>query len=287
MDDDAPPLGFDAIINRIADVPSLPEVVTKVCRLIDNPNSNAKQLNELLVKDQAMAVRMLRMVNSPAYGLKEPMQNLEQALTLLGFKTIRNIALSVSVMNLFKDERPWFDLHGFWAHSAVSANLCSVIAQRTRIADPELAFIIGLLKDMGKVLLVVNCPKESRSIIEVALLQETSFQEAAHHVVGTDDAAIAAWLCGKWRLGDAVVNAVRDQYRESSIAENKLVAMCLFCECICAQSGIRVTGDYDEQRLTPARLEMLDLDIDALRFVLRTADDEIGRALALLETLKQ
>ena len=92
------------IIARVHTVPSLPEVVTQVCRLVNDSSSDAKQVNAIMVKDAAMASKMLRLVNSVYYGLNEPVHDLEQAIVILGFKTIRSIALSVSVLSMFQQQ---------------------------------------------------------------------------------------------------------------------------------------------------------------------------------------
>ena len=87
---------FAEIVARVHTIPSLPEVVTEVCRLLGDPTSDIKQIHKLVVKDPAMAAKMLRMVNSVYYGLAEPVHDLEQALTILGYKTIRSIAMSIA-----------------------------------------------------------------------------------------------------------------------------------------------------------------------------------------------
>jgi HD-like signal output (HDOD) protein len=277
---------FNQIIERIKDVPSLPEVVREVIQLVDDPGSDAKQLHDIVVKDQAMAVKMLRLVNSPYFGLKAPMQDLEKAITILGFKTIRSIALSITVIDMFKEQNACFDMKAFWAHSAVSASLCRLTAEKARVCEPELAFIIGLLKDMGKVILVENAPEETRSIITLAKEKKWSFHQASREIIGCDDAEIAAWLCAHWRLGNEIVSAINDQYSYHLSTDHKKVAMCQFCQFICAQKHIRAPGDYDTPALTPTELKNLGLDLAALKHVLMVANDEVKKALELLALLQ-
>ena len=128
---------FEDIVDRIHTIPSLPEVVTQVVRLVNDPNSDARQINAIMMKDAAMAAKMLRMVNSVYYGLAEPVNDLEQAIVILGFKTIRSVALSISVLNMFQQQNANFNMKAFWAHSAVSACLGRLICGKARICDPE------------------------------------------------------------------------------------------------------------------------------------------------------
>jgi HD-like signal output (HDOD) protein len=273
---------FEDIIDRIHTVPSLPEVVTQVVRLVNDPNSDARQVNEIMMKDAAMSAKMLRIVNSVYYGLPEPVNDLEQAIVILGFKTIRSIALSVSVLNMFQQQNANFNMKAFWAHSAVSACLCRIISEKSRICDPELGFTIGLLKDIGKVILAENAAEETRAIIAVAREFRMSFTKACHEVIDTDDAEIGGWLAQRWELDPQLTNVVKQQHKLEGSTEPKLVSMCLLAEYLCALKKIRTSGSCDEPVLDPAIWPHLGLDKTALVDVLSVINDEVENARQLL-----
>lgn len=276
---------FQDIIERIHTVPSLPEVVMQVCRLVNDPHASAAQINAIMVKDPAMAAKMLRMVNSVYYSLPEPVNDLERAILVLGFKTVRSIALSVSVLNAFQQQSANFNMKTFWAHSAVSAGICRLIAGKTKICDPELAFIIGLLKDLGKLILVENASEEVRAIIAVAREFRLSFHAATRKVMDTDDAELCAWLMQSWNLDVDLIQTVRHQYDLKGIEGGpaaKLVAMCQFTEYLCGLKKIRVSGNCDEPQLDPQVWTLLGLDKTALVEVLTVINDEIDNARQFL-----
>jgi HD-like signal output (HDOD) protein len=276
---------FQDIIERIHTVPSLPEVVMQVCRLVNDPHASAAQVNAIMVKDAAMAAKMLRMVNSVYYGLKEPVNDLEKAILVLGFKTVRSIALSVSVINAFQQQNANFNMKSFWAHSAVSAGLCKLLAAKTKACDPDLAFIIGLLKDLGKLVLVENAGEEVRAIIAVAREFRLGFHTATRKVMDTDDAELGAWLMQTWNLDVDLVGAVRHQYDLNAVEDKphaKLVAMCQFCEYLCALKKIRVSGNCDEPQLDQRVWPLLGLDKNALVEVLTVVNDEVDNARQFL-----
>ncbi|HYE07576.1 MAG TPA: HDOD domain-containing protein [Planctomycetota bacterium] len=274
---------FRQIVDRVHTVPSLPEVVTQVCRLINDPSSNAAQVHDIVKKDAAMAAKILRMVNSVYYGLGQPVNDLEQALVIVGFKTIRSIALSISVINMFQQQNACFSMKAFWTHSAVSAAICRLLAGRTKICDPELAFVIGLLKDIGKLVLVENAPDECRAVIAVAKEFQYPFHRAAREVLQTNDAEIGAWLCEKWQLDPAIIEAVRDQYDLTREERRPLVAMCQFVDYLCGLKNIKVSGDCGRPELDPQVWDHLGLDKTALVEVLSVVNDEVDNARQLLQ----
>ena len=276
---------FQEIIERVHTVPSLPEVVTEVCRLVNEPNTNARDINAIMMKDAAMASKILRMVNSVYYGLKDPVHDLEAATRILGFKTIRSIALSISVINAFQQQNAMFNMKAFWTHSAVSAVLCRLIAAKAKVCDPELAFTIGLLKDIGKLILVENAPDETRAIVAVAREYRMSFSKASREVIDTDDAEVGAWLTERWQLEPAMIATVRHQYDLPSAPDTeigKMVSMCLFADYLCALKKIRVSGNCDEATLDPRVWTQLGLDKTALVEVLTVVNDEVDNARQFL-----
>ncbi len=274
---------FEDIVDRIHTIPSLPEVVTQVVRLVNDPNSDARQINAIMMKDAAMAAKMLRMVNSVYYGLAEPVNDLEQAIVILGFKTIRSVALSISVLNMFQQQNANFNMKAFWAHSAVSACLGRLICGKARICDPEFGFTIGLLKGLGKVILAENAPEETRAIIAVARQYRMSFTKACREVMDTDDAEIGAWLMERWELDKVLVATVREQCLLSpTTKEPKLVSMCMLSEYLCALKKIRTSGQCDEPQLDPAVWTHLGMDKTALVEVLAVINDEVENARQLL-----
>jgi HD-like signal output (HDOD) protein len=273
---------FEEIIERVHTIPSLPEVVSQVSRLVNEPMANSSDVTQIMVKDAAMAAKMLRMVNSVYYGLSDPVHDMEQAVQILGFKTIRSIALSISVLNTFQQQNACFNMKAFWAHGAVSACLCRMIAERSKVCDPELAFTIGLLKGMGKLVLVESAPDETRAIVAVAREYKLSFHAAAREVLDTDDAEIGGWLAERWELEKVIVETIRNQYSLAAEQQTGPVAMCLFCEYLCALKKLRVSGECDEPTLDMGVWSHLGLDKNALVELLTRVNDEVDNARQLM-----
>src|SRR3954470_23804320 len=85
------------IISKLKDLPTLPQVVAKVMQIVSNPMASASDLNEVISVDQALTAKVLRLANSSYYGFPQEITTIAQAVVILGFNTIRNLALSVSV----------------------------------------------------------------------------------------------------------------------------------------------------------------------------------------------
>ncbi|TVR11805.1 MAG: HDOD domain-containing protein [Planctomycetota bacterium] len=276
-------VSFTDIIGRVHNVPSLPEVVTEVVRLINDPRSSAEQVHKIMVKDQAMAAKILRMVNSVYYGLPDPVHNLEQAIVILGFKTIRSIAMSIAVINLFQQQDANFNMKSFWTHSAVMAQISRLLAAKARLPDPEVAFITGLLKDIGMLIMVQHAPDETKRMIAVAREFRYDINRAARKVLTTDHAEVGAWLCKKWELPDHLVDAVRNQFSLDQAVDPKLTSVLQFGEYLCGLKKIRFAGQCGEPKIDQAVWGHLGIDKTSLVEVLSVINDEVDNAKMLLK----
>jgi HD-like signal output (HDOD) protein len=274
---------FEQIVAKIKNVPTLPEAVGKICRLVNNPQASTKQIRDLVKQDVAMAAKMLRMVNSVFYGVKEPVHDLEQALVILGFKTVRSVALSVSVINLFQQKNACFNMRDYWTHAAVSAAVSRDIAERSDACDPELAFIIGLLKELGVLVLAEHAPGECRAIMAVAQEFKLPFHKAAYEVLSTNNAEIGAWLCERWGLDRSIVLTVRHQFSLDPAADQKLISLCHLCDYVCRLNQVLLPGDHDAPALDPQVWSRLGLDKSALVPIMLNAAEEKVKAADFLQ----
>jgi putative nucleotidyltransferase with HDIG domain len=273
---------FQDIISRVHTIPSLPEVVTQVVRMVNDPHSNAKAIGELMSRDAAMAAKILRLVNSVYFSLPENVHSLDQAIAILGFKTVRSVALSISVINLFQQENIGFNMKAFWMHGCVSACISRLVAEKIKVVDPDLAFIIGLLKDIGLVLMVEYAPEETRAIIAVARECRINLDKASCKVIDTNHAEVGAWLCQEWGLEVEVVDAVRHQFELEQSRYQQPVAVSQFSEYLCGLKRIRIAGDCAEPKLDPVIWQHLGLDKTDLVSLLAVINDEVDRAKELL-----
>lgn len=273
---------LETIVARVRAVPSLPEVVSRIAQATQDPNADARSITALVVKDPAIAGKMLQMVNSVFYGLNEPVRDLSQAVSILGFKTIRSIALSIGVMNAFQQQNACFNMKRFWTHSAVAAGVSRLIAQRAWVMEPELAFIAGLLRSVGRALLAQNAPDEMRAIIAVAQEYRLSFHVAAREVIRTDDAEIGAWLINLWELEPLLSRIVTDRYNLVGAQDPGPVALGQFCDHLCALKSMRAPGDFHDSTIDPAVWRHLGIDKTSLVELVSVVNDEVEAAKALL-----
>jgi len=275
------------IINEIEQVPTLPQIATAVMKMLDDPDTSTRDIQDVMVQDPGLAGRILKLANSSYYGLTNKVSNLNQAIVILGFRTIRSIALSACVVDVFPD-KPGFDafnLDDFWKHSIISASVCRGLATRCANLDEEEAFVAGLLHDIGKMVILHYAPDEMLSILNRSKEDKTSFDESESNVIETTHGEIGGWLVSKWGLPEYMGEAIMHHHnlsRTTTPISAKLAAACSFSNYICGVKQIACPGNHKPPTLNKLAWETLDLDKSALPKIIIQINLEMAAAEELL-----
>src|SRR3954465_411717 len=142
---------YSELLAKLQDIPTLPVVAMKVNELIQDPTSSSADIADVLKKDQVLTAKILRLVNSSYYAIPGGVADVQRALAFLGFNTVAQLVLSLSVFSVFgQSESPDFSMLEFWKPALGPAVCSEALAKRLKLAKPEEAFTCGLLHDVGK-----------------------------------------------------------------------------------------------------------------------------------------
>jgi len=139
------------IVGKVEGLPTLPSVVARINQLIDDPNASAGDINEVISHDLALSAKILKLVNSAFYGFPRRISSMTHAVVILGFNSVRNIALTAFVFDAFDTGALPFGHRNFWVHSVGTAVTADALATRAGLHIGDDAFVAGLLHDLGKV----------------------------------------------------------------------------------------------------------------------------------------
>ncbi len=199
----------DRIIKKIEELPTLPIISHKIIEIIRNEDANFKELVRIVEKDQALALKILKIANSTFYGFLSRISSLEHALNLLGANEVRAIVLGSSVYNFFSNAKSnGFDRRRFWEHSILCSQITKFLGTHFNIQNDDSLFLSGLIHDMGKVVIDQYFHEEFLQIIEYISSKNTTFSNAEKEILGTTHYQIAAKLLKQWKFPDKVIMQV-------------------------------------------------------------------------------
>jgi putative nucleotidyltransferase with HDIG domain len=197
------------IEDELQDLPSLPAVVVRVMQSLNSPKTSASDLNQIISSDQALASKLLRLVNSPYYGFPRRITTITHAVVILGQNTVRNLTLSLGVCGAFNGNgsHQSLDREKFWAHSVGCAIAAQSIAKRRRLSvkQTEEVFVGGLLHDLGKLFLDQYFPDQYVITLKLARQANISIWEAEKAALGIGHIVVGKRIAERWALPPSLV----------------------------------------------------------------------------------
>jgi HD-like signal output (HDOD) protein len=223
-------IDYNLLINQIQrELPTLPNVVNELTKILDNPNSSGFCVEDVMASDQSMTMKILRVANTSFYrGNRERVTSVNEAVGSLGFESIKNIVLNSSVFKIFDNgiESQDFDLSDLWQHSMgvgwASRNIARILGKTW---DEE-AYSCGLLHDIGKVARYkldeandMDCMvKDARMALDKNLnffQAELINQSPRHDYLGY-------LICKNWGLSSLVESVIRWHHEPNPEARQKV-----------------------------------------------------------------
>ncbi len=151
---------FKELIYSVSELPTPDVIVEQIIATASNPNVSAKELEKVIAQDVGLSTKVLKLVNSAYYGLPRKISKLSEAIMILGFKTVRNLALSVFTYSALKaSTKSKIDHDKLWAHFMLTAIFSENIAKYVGYMRKEEAFMSGMLHDVGKIALDILAPE--------------------------------------------------------------------------------------------------------------------------------
>ncbi len=197
-------------LRDIKNLPTLPDVAARVMRLSEDPDVSPKQMADTVETDPAIATRLLKLVNSPYFGIRGTVNSIPQALVFLGVSNLRNLVLSTCVMDLFGQDGQVgsFVRRDLWVHSMATAVAARELSRTMRVTDPEIAFTAGLIHDVGKVVLDQFFHDDFIKIVKLMDEHNAVMIDSEIAILGIDHAEIGHYLTQRWSLPEVLQDAV-------------------------------------------------------------------------------
>lgn len=198
---------FKHIIRTTGDLPTLPPIANLVLEKMSDPDVTAKQLHDIISRDQSLAARILKIANSTFYGCSRNITRVSDAVVIIGFKTIKSLLLTSVLKDLLKNFGLIEKL--LWDHSLGCAFGARIVARYIKFSKIEEAFLSGLMHDIGKVVLNIKLPDKMPEIIkDVYNSSEKTFIGLEQEALGFNHAQVGQLVAQKWNFAEEIDEAI-------------------------------------------------------------------------------
>ena len=238
-------LNVEEVVNKIRDLPVLPEVARQLLISLNDDNTDLQQLNEKISLDQSISSKILRLANSSHFGTNSRVVTIQQATTLLGVNNIKNvIRMTLLSGHLPVPACPGFDFKAYWSHGIATA-VCAELISRTLHMKHDFAFTGGLLHDVGRLVLATYFPAEYAEVIRFSRESDCPLLEAERAILHLDHTETGYLLAQHWHFADAVQDAIRGHHTPDINGLNTLALVVHVANAIV--HGLDLAGDENDQ----------------------------------------
>lgn len=288
---------YQDLLAKLQDMPTLPVIAMKVNELIADPNATSTDIARILKQDQVLTAKILRLVNSSYYAVPGGVTDVQKALAFLGFNTVAQLVLSLSVFSMFSkfgDES--LSMKDFWTHALAVAVCSEEIAKRWKIGRPEEAFTCGLLHDIGKLVIHELDRDRLAFVLKKARESKKGFIEVERENDLLNHATVGEMMAARWGLPQVVRQTLR--YHHTDVAKmatmlgstKKMVQLVRLANTVVVKKtnvdgGAKTyghSGDYSKGVVVAEMLEDLGLTIEDLSVIEKDLAKAMEKAGAFL-----
>jgi len=273
---------LNAMVEQIDQLPALPEIITDLLQNINREDLDISVLARKIAHDQTLTAKVLRYANSSYYGAKGKVSTIQQAITLLGMSTVRQLITAAALAVTFPDNQcKGFDFKAFWRHSMATA-VCARIMARHLHLNQDFAFTAGLLHDIGRLVLVTRFPKEYEQAMAWRIEQDAYTLDAERSVLGVDHIEAGHALAMHWHFPDIIDHAILGHHEPSPAERGSIASLVHIANAIV--HALDLTGEEDDV-VPPVSLTAwydVGLDGDAYHQIFRETELESEKITSIL-----
>jgi len=255
-----------------SEVATLPEVSMRIMQMMEDPDTEAKDLQDIFREDPALSSKLLKLANSPFYGFSRQVADVGRAIVLLGFNAVKALALSSSVGSMFAADTQGeaFSPGQLWTHSLAVGVTARRAFRLTSRPEGEAAFLAGVMHDLG-LLLEHQCkPQPLAEAVESARSSGGSLLDAEQALLDTDHCELGRAVAEAWHFPAMLASAMGYHHSPSEAPEDYrgLAHALALGDVLSAQLDIGFAEVHPSEEVSARECEAVGLDqaqFDGLR----------------------
>ncbi len=277
-------------MNRVEDIvaavdtlPPLPDTTLKLLAVLRDPRSSIDDIVSVIKYDEVITSEVLRICNSAYFGLNRKINSLNEATVCLGVAKLMQLVMAVHADALLGKEQKGYGLApaDLWRHSVATAIGCELIAAKVGLHNSNLLFTMGLLHDIGKVVLNEYVAKEYAKIGKLVQEEKYAFNEAERMVLGYDHCEVGSLLVDKWQLPQEISSCIRWHHEPADAQNpNPFVDFVYLANAVSLMLGLGLGHDglsyrADEEILNRYNLTERDLEAFGAQVIAELAEVQV------------
>ena len=274
-------------LRELTDLPTIPAVVLEVLAKALDPDSTADELAAIIERDASLTANVLRVANSAYYGFRERVTTVKRALVALGYQTVGNIVLATTAIGAFAPSPRGrdFDTTRFWRHSLACAIALRETLACKGVRDVAEGYVVGLLHDVGKLLLNLALPEDYASVLSSAAESADPVAAVEKRVIGANHAEVGGWLLERWGIPSVLTETVL--HHHAARPARDMGHPLALANAVCHALGMGCSGQAAPVAVPSSLVAEVGLSGEQLNRILSTVVEELDascRAMGIGES---
>lgn len=264
------------MVANIGELPPIPLVILESMKLLNDPHSTVKKIQEQILLDQALTAFILKVANSALFGWRKRVSTVSHAINLMGYNTTRSILTAYLSKNLYSGKGNKLIQTMLWKHAISSAIFGRQLSGYSKQVNSEEAFISALLHDIGKGVLLKNKTEKFEEIIQLIYNETQTSVNAERRILDYTHIEVGYLLMKNWRFSDHIIETVIYHHNVNEYTGDNLLVPIVSMANKLSHSN-NYTFDKQEEELT--ELKMLKISETDLEKIQHQANEEIEKSL--------
>ena len=254
------------LLKGYVEISSLPQVYVRLNEAVNNPRASMSDIARIISEDSGLTARLLRIVNSAFYGFPSKVESISRAVTILGTHELRALALATSVTTMFKGiPGDLVNMDSFWRHSIACGVAARILATYRRVPNAERFFIAGVLHDVGRLVMYMKIPDQSREAIMRSKEVHEPLYMAEREVIGFGHSAVGSLLLEAWKFPPGLEEAVGFHHNPNGAGRYPIEASIIhIADIIVHAMQLGANGEQFVPPLEPEAWERVGLPLSIL-----------------------
>jgi putative nucleotidyltransferase with HDIG domain len=260
-----------------------PSVYMKFKEAIENPDSSFSEFSAILSGDPGLLARLLKIVNSPYYGLAGGVETVEHAMTIVGLTQLSELVLATTVMKEFEGiPQDMLKLSDFWEHSLAVGIAAQLIATHRKENNVERFYIAGMLHDIGVLAICKKAPEKMVRALALCRSEQISLHEAERKIMGFSHVEVGVSLLKAWNLPVRLLDAVGYHHNPTVSKRNPLESATIhLADWLAYDLSLGDSGQPFAPELDENVLSMLEIDKEELSYISQEVADKFADAVTV------
>lgn len=262
---------------------SPPPVYQKLHEAMQDPDASFSDFSSIISSDPSLAVRLLRIANSPFYGLSSKVETIVHAMGIVGINQLKELALATILVNQFEGiDKDLVNMQSFWMHSIVCGLAARAIAKNMGERHVEPYYTASMLHDIGSLIIYKEIPDKAREILTRCKSEGLSLSTVEEEVLGFTHAEVGAVVFTKWGLPENLVAAVQYHHRPSEAKAHPLFpAIVHLADVIAYEMNLGTGGEPTIPVLDPTAIQRTALTRAFLTDIQEYVRDQVDDTVSL------